>query len=381
MSRFLMVARFLMPPSVLLALVVTIACSSTVRSQGYIKPDANAEGGGAGGTGNAGGTGGTAGGTGGSAGSVPNCSDGIKNGVEVGVDCGGTCPGCPPGTACGAGSDCAAGYCMDSVCCNASCDGTCEECSSAGGSCQPIPAGQDPKNECAGADACNGQRKCFCSDGSQNNGETSVDCGGSCAPCGGNCSDGIKNNGEADVDCGGPCATKCAASKACGQPSDCASGVCYGGTCCQPDDVAACSGKVCGTATNNCGATVTCGPNSQPCGKCGTQPCSAGAWGLCTGEGVCSPGASKGCDCTGSQACDNTCQWGACNGGCGATCCGGNCCTSGCNGSGNGCCTGSGALSGCSDGACADCCTNCSCQGYCRFRTHATCAAVGYPCP
>jgi hypothetical protein len=48
-----------------------------------------------------------------------------------------------------------------------------------------------------------GNGSCF--DGLKNQGETEVDCGGSCAPCP-SCSDGIQNQGEIAVDCGGPCA-------------------------------------------------------------------------------------------------------------------------------------------------------------------------------
>jgi hypothetical protein len=43
-----------------------------------------------------------------------------------------------------------------------------------------------------------------CTDGIQNQGETGVDCGGSCPACP-TCSDGIQNQGEIGIDCGGPC--------------------------------------------------------------------------------------------------------------------------------------------------------------------------------
>lgn len=67
-----------------------------------------------------------------------------------------------------------------------------------------------------------------CTDGVQNGGESNVDCGGSCAPCGttqlcstsadcatgvcmnghcqaATCSDGVQNGNETGVDCGGAC--------------------------------------------------------------------------------------------------------------------------------------------------------------------------------
>ncbi|MBD3209640.1 hypothetical protein GF367_04465 [Candidatus Woesearchaeota archaeon] len=47
-----------------------------------------------------------------------------------------------------------------------------------------------------------------CFDGIQNQGETGVDCGGPCRPCG-TCFDGIQNNDEEGVDCGGTYCEAC----------------------------------------------------------------------------------------------------------------------------------------------------------------------------
>ncbi len=63
---------------------------------------------------------------------------------------------------------------------------------------------------------------------------------------------------------------------------------------------------------------------SQACGNCGTQTravtCnqntgvwSTGAWGSCSGSGVCSPGATQTCNGGGTQTCSATCSWGACS--------------------------------------------------------------------
>ncbi|MDB4941832.1 MAG: Tryptophan synthase alpha chain [Labilithrix sp.] len=100
-----------------------------------------------------------------------------------------------------------------------------------------------------------------CSDGAKNEGETDVDCGGSCGKCsvgetcavGADCkdgvckdrgsglkcqpatsTDGVKNGVETDIDCGGMANPKCADTKGCALPGDCASGVCKGGTCAVP---------------------------------------------------------------------------------------------------------------------------------------------------
>lgn len=72
------------------------------------------------------------------------------------------------GEVCADGSDCASGFCADGVCCESACDGLCESCAlpSAAGSCEPIPAGTDPEDECAGALVCDGARSC--GDASQN---------------------------------------------------------------------------------------------------------------------------------------------------------------------------------------------------------------------
>ncbi|ACC98039.1 Type II secretion system subunit [Elusimicrobium minutum Pei191] len=73
-------------------------------------------------------------------------------------------------------------------------------------------------------------------------------------------------------------------------------------------------GACCKTAT-----VYTCsGASSQACGNCGTQTrtcdTSTGtwsAWSSCSGEGVCSPGATQSCT-GGTQTCSSTCAWGSC---------------------------------------------------------------------
>lgn len=92
----------------------------------------------------------------------------------------------------------------------------------------------------------------------QGSGETSVDCGGTCAPClpghpcnvGSDClsgvcttgscqpptcSDSTRNDSETGIDCGGPpnC-PRCPSGQGCKAPSDCVSGVCWAGVCESP---------------------------------------------------------------------------------------------------------------------------------------------------
>jgi hypothetical protein len=79
----------------------------------------------------------------------------------------------------------------------------------------------------------------------------------------------------------------------------------------------------CQWQTGSCINQGTCNigeTQSQPCGKCGTQTrtcnnsCVWGNWGSCSGEGVCSPGASQSCtSACGTQSCGSNCQWNSCN--------------------------------------------------------------------
>lgn len=75
----------------------------------------------------------------------------------------GACKLLPVGAACTMNIECSGGgYCFDGYCCNSACGGTCQACNLAGaiGTCNWIPAGQDPGNECAGALNCNGSGAC-----------------------------------------------------------------------------------------------------------------------------------------------------------------------------------------------------------------------------
>ncbi|MCA9632398.1 MAG: hypothetical protein KC766_32315 [Myxococcales bacterium] len=79
---------------------------------------------------------------------------------------------------CGEGIECASGHCVDGVCCDQPCDGTCVACSAAkkgqgeDGTCGPIVKGLDPDaecpadpsaaNACAAESACSGEASCDC---------------------------------------------------------------------------------------------------------------------------------------------------------------------------------------------------------------------------
>ncbi len=63
-----------------------------------------------------------------------------------------------------------------------------------------------------------------------------------------------------------------------------------------------------------CKQTGVCSPGAtQPCGKGGTQTCSATCgWGSCQNEGVCTPGEERSCACGGTQICNSQYQWDPC---------------------------------------------------------------------
>ena len=103
--------------------------------------------------------------------------EGTCTAVTGGTEVTGSCPGqacassgscsAKNGTACSSASACASGYCVDGVCCESKCDGTCVSCNQTGrpGKCSAYAAGSDPQNECVfglGAchAACNGAGYC-----------------------------------------------------------------------------------------------------------------------------------------------------------------------------------------------------------------------------
>lgn len=135
-----------------------------------------------------------------------------------------------------------------------------------------------------------------CTDGTRNQDESDVDCGGACGAtceageacvnnsdcatmdCGGGmcqviptCDDGTLNGSETDVDCGGPMCMGCATGFDCLGADDCDSGVCRGDSTC---------------ADPACDDTVMNGDESDvDCGGATCSACSAG--GACLVETDC----------------------------------------------------------------------------------------------
>ncbi|MBK9000392.1 MAG: hypothetical protein IPM35_32125 [Myxococcales bacterium] len=119
-----------------------------------------------------------------------------------------------------------------------------------------------------------------CANGTQDPGETGVDCGGPCGGCASDactkpsdcashvcsakkcqapsCTDGLQNGTESDIDCGGSSCSKCGPQKGCWGPLDCSAGNCTQGVCVD----LSCSDKVKGGAETD----VDCGgPLCSPC--------------------------------------------------------------------------------------------------------------------
>ncbi len=234
------------------------------------------------------------------------------------------------GTVCDRTVQCQTGYCVDSVCCNSACEGTCQACSItytgvASGQCVNTTAGVDPHNQCDQDSPTSCGQTGLCS----NNGAcasygTSTACGnpscignesrprtcssvGHCEPsangtsCGaylcqtssGSCLAGCTN----DTDCStgywcnaaqGKCLAK-QASGACTSDTQCKAGHCVDEFCCDT----ACPGtcQACSSAKKGGGGDGICGDivaGRDPDGECVDQGgASCGTNGTCGGHGAC----------------------------------------------------------------------------------------------
>ncbi len=212
---------------------------------------------------------------------------------------------CKPvnGQACKVGSDCASGSCVDEVCCDTECKGTCQACradlkaSGSSGTCGPAKNGIDPKNDCPDDGALSCQRDGQCDGAGRCRTYTKgTSCGASACignRAAGRVCDGIGacTNSADGVDC---------APFACAN----ASGSCI--TACDPVEGHDClDGFRCDEATRTCvtreGAscdgdhTVTAPDGSkQDCGtyKCDGSACKTACSSIndCVSPAVCSAG-------------------------------------------------------------------------------------------
>lgn len=221
----------------------------------------------------------------------------------------GACTKLAQGAVCTLGGECASGFCADGFCCNAACGFTCTACSLAksgqpNGTCGNVKVNTDPDNECVGSVNCNGIGQCGllvngttctlaaeCSSGNCVDGVCcNTACGAACQACtalktggtNGTCGN-VTVNTDPDNDCATECngagACEAAQGAVCSLGSQCQSGFCVDGFCCNAACGAlcqACSAAKKGGANGTCG-NVTAG--TDPDNECSgaTPNCAAGA--------------------------------------------------------------------------------------------------------
>jgi MYXO-CTERM domain-containing protein len=219
------------------------------------------------------------------------------------------------GASCATTHECASGFCVDGVCCDAACNGVCQACAAAkksagaDGSCGFAADGLDPHGSCAAATCvgstltsrvCNGSGACR-------------DKPSSCAPftcnaAGTNCNLTCSK----DADCGaagtdycaadGTCQPKKKSGTLCGGAGECASGFCVDGVCCSTQCNGACQACGEGTSAGTCIAVSGTPRAGHPACTNGGTTCG----GLCDG--------SKLFDCTfpgAATVCGSGCKDGA----------------------------------------------------------------------
>lgn len=299
------------------------------------------------------------------------------------------------GASCESPARCASGFCVDGVCCDEACVGSCRSCARPGtaGVCTPAPDGEDPDDDCeqdppssCGRDgACDGRGGCRrhpagtpCAPGSclGSTEYAARTCDGagvcrpatmkSCAPytCG---AQGCRSSCDSTGGCvggsfcaSGACTGRLANGAPCTDGAQCNSGFCADGLCCETACAAACH------ACNLPGSPGACIP--APAGQDPRQECAPEAAATCGRDG----------ECDGSGACR---RWPA------GTACAGATCTDGtfvparsCNGAGT--CAAAAPVS-CQGFTCAGpaCRTQCTVSSECtagRTCLGASCVRFGY---
>jgi hypothetical protein len=285
---------------------------------GWAGSDGGAGAGGEGGSG----TGGIGGGTGGTGGGAGGAGGGS---------------GKPDGQACSGPAQCASGFCIDGVCCNSACAGTCQACNVSGrlGTCSPATAGtrdtacaEEAVKTCGLDGTCDGAGACrkypagtvcipgICA-GNSVSGAGSCDGRGTCqsgttVTCGayacaaGTCKTACTSNGDCtspSTCAGGKCGVWKAVGQACAAATECASGNCVDGACCSAPSCGACF------TCNLLGAAGSCKPvpagTPEPHGMCVAQAVTTcGLDGTCNGSGACAS-YPNGTPCRMTRTCQN----------------------------------------------------------------------------
>jgi len=270
------------------------------------------------------------------------------------------------GGSCSLGNECASGICVQGMCCDTPCDGTCVSCrasekaSGADGSCGPVKSGIDPKSTCGLCQACSGSGSCSPVPAGSDPKEQCLDSGS--PECG--------TDGECDG--AGACRKYATSSgctpRPCVSEDDCKSGYCVDGICCD----SACAGDgdskcvACSAGKKGSGIDGECGPilaDTDPdddCAQGPNYPKSCLADGMCDGAGKCRIFAKDTVGCGDTQCISGNAVGLLCNGA-------GTCmqATAGCEPY---VCKGTGCLQSCQDGN--DCAQGryCTAQGTCEIK-------------
>jgi alpha-tubulin suppressor-like RCC1 family protein len=228
-----------------------------------------------------------------------------------------------PGQVCATGATCANGLCVDGHCCNTACTGSCQTCAT--GTCLPVMNGTDA-DTCTGTKICNASGTCLLAQGQTCTAGTDcatgqcVDghccntaCTGSCLTCATGTCLPVMNGTDADT---------CTGTKICNASGTCLlaqAQTCTAGTDCATGQCA--DGRCCDTACT--GLCMTCNATATPgtCSKVvnGDDDTCTGSL-TCNGSSVCLKKQGQSCavggDCANSTCVDTRC----CNSTCTASC-------------------------------------------------------------
>jgi hypothetical protein len=230
----------------------------------------------------------------------------------------------PNGATCAAGSECTSGQCYQGVCCNVACGGTCQACNLTAtmGTCTSIAAGMPPtpasqcvasdKSTCGNDGFCDGRGACrqwsagttcataTCT-GSTLTSARTCDGSGLCRPASTSMCDPFlcATNNSCRIDCAtsADCATpnicmnnscgKLPPGASCIMASQCNSGFCEQGVCCNTACQGTCKSCAAYGSAGTC-ANVPSGQLPTPASQCvdgGASTC--GSDGTCDGNGAC----------------------------------------------------------------------------------------------
>jgi hypothetical protein len=326
-----------------------------------------------------------------------------------------------PGATCASALEClSSGFCADGICCSTACTGACVACSAAqkgsgaDGTCGPVGVGlKDPSgictvaaaSTCANPGTCNGSGACqpyypagaacspsSCASASSQNNASTCDGAGNCVANG-------ASSCAAHYACGGTgfassCATSCTTysdcdttsfcngttcvglfsnGAACTAASQCVSGFCASGVCCNTACGSECT--ACSAAAKGGGVDGSCGPvaagQPDPTHQCAIGAVSTCAKpGTCDGSGACQPYYPAGVVCAATSCASPTSQQNA------LTCDGmGNCATNGTTTcSPHYACGGKGCLTSCTSDS------NCDAMSWCSGGACVGQGSNGTPC-